>query len=484
MLPANKRSIWRPWEDEEPNNKYARVSSPVIKTEPVEVPKHEWNNHNIFTFSPDTRIKLQNRNLYQTTKVTDYSGFFKGWRINYRNIILNKMKEWIDYQGNINRNLHVQWLDRYLEVYTVDSNDERIGLRGQLGVKAKEYIPKGTPLGLYVGLYLTNNETHNHDHSHGSFHTQSYYFDTAHKSMVISAWKCGNILSLINANTTHSVYSSQEQSDNIAIVYVVYKGWPYVVYMTLRDIKKGEELLVDYGENYWNAKGDVIEISDDESEPVSPQESYINANQPELNNTALEMPSTSALPNTSQVDFSQPSTSSTHQDISYCPQCSQRMINKCKSNNPSIPLTSICDNCFHKNKRGIYGKCAQCNIEKTTTFHVSKSRNIEGLICQTCHHSYYTHICDVCNKGFTQSIGLDNHNRTHTGVKPYICDICNKGFTQSSNLASHNRTHSGVKPYICDVCNKGFAQSNNLAEHKKSQHNSTYKSLSNEYVMN
>ena len=48
----------------------------------------------------------------------------------------------------------------------------------------------------------------------------------------------------------------------------------------------------------------------------------INANQPELNNTALEIPSTSALPNTSQVDFSQPSTSSTHQDISYCPQCS------------------------------------------------------------------------------------------------------------------------------------------------------------------
>ena len=493
MLPPNrKRALLDSWKND-PDNKYARTSSPIIKTEPVEYPQHEWNNHNIFTFSAETTVKLKSRNTLQITKVTDYSGFFRDWRSNYRKSILHKMQEWIDYGGNINRNLHVQWLDRYLEVYTVDFNDERVGLRGQLGVKAKGCIPKGTPLGLYVGKYLTDNETDDNDHIHGSFHTQSYYFDTAHKSMVISAWKCGNILSLVNANSTHGVYGSQEQSDNIAIVYVVYKGWPYVVYMAMADIYIGQELLVDYGANYWNTKGEVIEISDDESESSPIQAiNHINISQPEVfnnesSNTLLQSPSRAISPlvlaSTSQLVFSQASTSSAPPNVSYCPQCSQRMINKCKSNNPSLPLTSICDNCFYKNKRGIYGKCVQCNMEKTTIFYASKSRNIEGLICQTCSDSYHTHTCDVCQKGFTTSGSLAAHKLTHTGVKPYTCDVCQQGFTQSGNLASHKLTHSGVKPYTCDVCQQGFTTSGNLARHKQKKHNSTYKSLSNEYVL-
>ena len=38
---------------------------------------------------------------------------------------------------------------------------------------------------------------------------------------------------------------------------------------------------------------------------------------------------------------------------------------------------------------------------------------------------------------FSQTSGLTNHTRIHTGEKPYACNICEQTFSRSSSLNEH-----------------------------------------------
>jgi hypothetical protein len=44
------------------------------------------------------------------------------------------------------------------------------------------------------------------------------------------------------------------------------------------------------------------------------------------------------------------------------------------------------------------------------------------------------HICTKCVKVFSTRTNLIRHIQSHDGRKPYVCDLCNKGFTQSGSL--------------------------------------------------
>ena len=61
--------------------------------------------------------------------------------------------------------------------------------------------------------------------------------------------------------------------------------------------------------------------------------------------------------------------------------------------------------------------------------------------------------------------------RRNTGENPFKCLYCNKtqkivfqrntpgfrkDFTQSGNLNDHMKTHTGVRPYSCKLCDKKF----------------------------
>ena len=35
---------------------------------------------------------------------------------------------------------------------------------------------------------------------------------------------------------------------------VNYQGWPYIVVMAIREIQVGEEILIEYGEGFWQRK--------------------------------------------------------------------------------------------------------------------------------------------------------------------------------------------------------------------------------------
>ena len=45
---------------------------------------------------------------------------------------------------------------------------------------------------------------------------------------------------------------------NVAFWEVIYHGWPYIFVGSLTDIRKGDELCIEYGEDYWEGMSSVI----------------------------------------------------------------------------------------------------------------------------------------------------------------------------------------------------------------------------------
>ena len=142
-------------------------------------------------------------------------------------------------------------------------------------------------------------------------------------------------------------------------------------------------------------------------------------------------------------------------------------------------LQSVCEN--------ICSKIWSCVTRKSAHWHKNTKSN---------QISVQPHVCEICQKHFSQIDQLKTHKRVHTGVKPhkcpqcdkcfsqtgtlmrhklsharedgeFACNLCVKTFTEALTLRSHQRMHSGEKPCICNICEKSFTNSASLTNHKR-----------------
>ena len=116
------------------------------------------------------------------------------------------------------------------------------------GVRAKEFLEKGSNIGFYAGWLRKGSEA-----------PDNAYVFNLREDWVIDAGASGNVTRYIND------YRGTGQKVNIDVLETVVKREraseiPGVIFVAATDIKEGEELLFDYGPEYW-AEKEVIDLT-------------------------------------------------------------------------------------------------------------------------------------------------------------------------------------------------------------------------------
>ncbi|XP_016952183.1 zinc finger protein 2 [Drosophila biarmipes] len=137
-------------------------------------------------------------------------------------------------------------------------------------------------------------------------------------------------------------------------------------------------------------------------------------------------------------------------------------------------------------------ECSQCDkvylTKQALKVHVDSKHRQSGVHCDTCgkvfaiakaleihkrfHNKDFPYACDLCDRRFAQRSHLTVHQQVkHTGSR-FICEFpdCQKSFTSSSSLRNHECTHTAM-PFECSHCQQSFPARNKLRAHLERKHN-------------
>ena len=122
--------------------------------------------------------------------------------------------------------------DTYSKRIAVKYISKKVGY----GIFAKEDIPRGV-VGIYTG-YLKKVDDYSKSRYLFSFTTKAL------RNVMIDGEKTGNWTGFMN-------HSFSRKAVNIIVHEYFHKGLPYIVFTAPKKIKKGTQLLYDYGKSYW-----------------------------------------------------------------------------------------------------------------------------------------------------------------------------------------------------------------------------------------
>jgi hypothetical protein len=117
------------------------------------------------------------------------------------------------------------------------------------GIFATKKITAGTEIGEYVGeVYLRNiDEPKEIIFDRIPFSEYAWIIQINKVFLIINAKNIANELALIND------YRGIRPKPNVEMQLIIHEGAYYSAYVSICDIQEGEELVVDYGDRFWDA---------------------------------------------------------------------------------------------------------------------------------------------------------------------------------------------------------------------------------------
>ncbi|KAJ6576864.1 hypothetical protein B0H10DRAFT_2101879 [Mycena sp. CBHHK59/15] len=92
------------------------------------------------------------------------------------------------------------------------------------------------------------------------------------------------------------------------------------------------------------------------------------------------------------------------------------------------------------------------------------------------HSGLRPFVCEKCKKSYLRETHLHAHARSHLpkSDRPFVCTAanCDKRFWTAQHLRVHTEWHNGAKPFVCSEsnCQEAFAKHHQLRAHKCSVH--------------
>lgn len=149
--------------------------------------------------------------------------------------------------------LGLQFKDKILSGYVEDLSIQWIHQKIGYGVFANQPISKGSYVAEYTGM-IRRNDLRRCFESINDYCVVYPVQDEIGKNFFLDAKDQGNIARFMN----HSY------NPNLQFVYVFCEGVYHRILIAEKSIKKGEQLLYNYGRSYWHVRSPPLEIRLDE----------------------------------------------------------------------------------------------------------------------------------------------------------------------------------------------------------------------------